>query len=322
MAKHAIFIAGPTASGKTALSVGLAKKVNGVIINADSMQVYDIMQQISARPTIEEQDGVEHLLFGHVDPAQPYSTGDWHVDAAAAIAGVWAKNKTPIIAGGTGMYFKTLINGMSPIPDIAPELRDGLRARAKEAGGQAMHDELRAVDAELAKRLFPGDSQRVLRGLEVFLETGKPLSVWQREGNAPGFLQDLDAKGEVQKMVLKRPRDELYDRINQRFEIMVNNGALVEVQALMDHNVPLNLPAMKALGVPSLRAFILGEKPLDDAIVEAQTQTRQYAKRQLTWFRQQFGDWARVLMSGQSSEGVENDALTQALNIVSTDGQG
>jgi tRNA dimethylallyltransferase len=319
MAKHAIFIAGPTASGKTALSVSLAKALNGVIINGDSMQVYDVMQQISARPTIEEQDGVEHLLFGHIDPAKPYSTGDWHKQAAKAIEAVWKASKTPIIIGGTGMYFKTLTEGLSPIPDIDLKAREKLRARAAKEGADAMHDELSECDPKLAERLFPGDSQRVLRGLEVFIETGKPLSVWQEEGNAPGCLQELDARGDIIKMVLKRPRDELYDRINRRFKTMVDEGALDEVKALMDRDVPLNLPAMKALGVPSLRQYILGEKPLDDAIVEAQKQTRHYAKRQLTWFRQQFGDWPRIYMSG---EGCVNDPLTQALDIVSSGQQG
>lgn len=296
MTLRCIFMAGPTAVGKTSFSLALAAAVDGVIINADSMQIYDVMQVVSARPDTVEMGYVPHRLFGTVDPSCAYSVADWQAAALAEAEDAWENGMTPVFVGGTGMYFSALLTGLSAIPDISPEVRDRVRKRALAEGSEVLHAELTTVDPVTAERLFPGDSQRICRALEVYLDTGKPLSLWHQE-TVPGPLAEMDAAGQVLKIVLQRPRDQLYDRINQRFAQMFEEGAVEEVKALIDLGLDRSLPAMKALGVPSIRAYIEGEMDKASAIADAAKQTRRFAKRQLTWFRQQFSDWHHIDVS-------------------------
>ncbi len=290
MTLKAITLAGPTAVGKTDLSMTLAKSLKGVIINADSMQIYDVLRVVSARPSGQEMGTIPHRLFGDIDPAKAYSVADWQAAAMDHAEEAWENGMTPLFTGGTGMYFTSLLDGMSSIPEIDPDIRQNVRARAEEEGSEVLHAELEKLDREIFERLSPGDSQRVSRALEVVLSTGKPLSQWQKE-NIPGPLKGVDIAGRVLKIVLSRPREQLYERINQRFAEMFESGAVDEVKALLDRGLDKNLPAMKALGVPSIVAYLQGDMEKSDAIVDAQQQTRRFAKRQMTWFRQQFSDW-------------------------------
>ena len=288
-----LLMAGPTASGKSSLAVKLAHALDGVIINADSMQVYDGLRVLSARPSVAEEEGVPHRLFGVVNPATPFSTADWHDLAMGEIEAAWADGKFPILVGGTGLYFKSLLDGLSPIPDVDDDVRRAVRADMAARGPEALHKELQSEDPVIAARLEPGDSQRISRALEVVRSTGKPLSEWQKV-NDPGGLSKADGEGRVLKCVLDLPREVLYARINARFMNMVDDGALDEVKALNAKNIDPTLPLMKALGVPEFSAYLDGEIELDEATLRAQMQTRRYAKRQTTWFTNQFGNWHRV----------------------------
>ena len=300
--KYVLLMAGPTASGKSSLAVKLAHALNGVIINADSMQVYDGLRVLSARPSVDEKEGIPHRLFGAVEAGSPFSTADWHAMAMAEIETAWAEGRFPILVGGTGMYFKSLLDGLSPIPDVDGEVRAAVRAEMAERGPEVMHKELQIKDPAIAQRLEPGDSQRISRALEVVRSTGKPLSEWQKT-NEPGGLAQADAEGRVLKCVLNLPREVLYERINTRFMHMVDEGALDEVKALVAKGIDPTLPVMKALGVPEFASYLAGECGLDAAIETAQMQTRRYAKRQTTWFTNQFGDWHRVGALDDSNAG-------------------
>lgn len=301
MTLKAITLAGPTAVGKTDVSLKIAKSLSGVIINADSMQIYDVLRVVSARPSPDEMGTVPHRLFGVINPAVAYSVADWQNKAMNHAEEAWENGMTPLFTGGTGMYFSSLLEGMSAIPDIDPEIRQKVRDRAATEGSEVLHTELKELDPEIYARLNAGDSQRVCRAMEVVLATKKPLSQWQKE-NVPGPLKQIDEKGHVLKIVLQRPREQLYDRINQRFAQMFEGGALEEVQALLNLGLDKNLPSMKALGVPSIAAYLEGEMDKDQAIADAQQQTRRFAKRQMTWFRQQFSDWHVVDVSSPDYE--------------------
>lgn len=299
--KRALFIAGPTASGKSALSLRLAKDLNGVIINSDSMQVYRDLRVITARPSEEEEAMAPHRLYGYLDAKLVSSAASWADDAMAEIEAAWRQGLMPIVIGGTGMYFKTLLDGMAAIPEIPEGTRAEIRARCEAEGSAVLHDELRQIDPETAGRLFPGDSQRICRALEVYHATGKPISAWQAD-TPPGPMKPADEAGQLIKIVLDPPRDILYDRCNRRFDIMLQTGAWDEIDALIERNLDPTLPLMRALGVPSLIAHRLGDVPLEDAIEDAKMQTRRFAKRQLTWFRNQFGDWERFPAQFSESE--------------------
>lgn len=291
--KRALFIAGPTASGKSALSLRLAEDLNGVIINSDSMQVYRDLRVITARPSLEDEAAAPHRLYGYLDGAEVSNAASWARDAMTEIETAWDRGQTPIVIGGTGMYFKTLLAGMAVIPEIPGDIRAAVRARCDAEGSPALHEELQRVDPVTANRLFPGDSQRICRALEVFDATGKPISVWQAE-TEPGPMHAHDQAGGLTKLVLDPARDVLYDRCNRRFDMMLDMGAMEEVAALMTRSLDPSLPLMRALGVPSLIAYQRGELDLETAAEEAKMQTRRFAKRQLTWFRNQFGHWTRV----------------------------
>jgi tRNA dimethylallyltransferase len=281
-----ILIAGPTASGKSALALALAEKLGGTIINADSMQVYRDLRIITARPTPEEEARTPHRLYGHVDAAENYSVGRWCIDVAEVLA---ADPNPAIIVGGTGLYFSTLTSGLAAVPPIPAEIRREVRARLSSEGVGALHAELAARDPAAAAQLQPGDRARVTRALEVVLATGRSLLDWYRQ-NKPASV-DL---GRAAKIFLMPDREELLRRIDARFDAMMAAGALDEVRALAARNLDANLPAMKAHGVPWLIRHLSGEISLADAREGAKRDTRQYTNRQATWFRNQLPDFEWV----------------------------
>jgi tRNA dimethylallyltransferase len=284
-----VLIAGPTASGKSALAMTLAEKLGGIVINADSMQVYRDLRIITARPSIEDERRVPHRLFGHVDAAENYSVGRWCEEAAAALAVTARTAQTAILVGGTGLYFSALTRGLAAVPPIPPEIRDEVRARLEADGVAALHAELKWRDPAAAARLMPGDRARITRALEVVLATGRSLIDWHEANKPPG----LDA-ARAAKIFLMPDRDELLRRIDARFDAMMAAGALDEVRALAARRLDPALPAMKAHGVPWLIRHLNGELALDAAVAEAKRDTRQYTKRQATWFRNQLPDFAWV----------------------------
>jgi tRNA dimethylallyltransferase len=282
----AVLIAGPTASGKSALALNLAREHGGAVINADAMQVYRELRILSARPDVGEEARAPHYLYGFASVHAPFSVGLWLDAAKGAIDAVRARGLVPIIAGGTGLYFAALLNGLSPIPDIHASIRVETRQRLAELGNERFHAELLARDPVMGARLNPGDSQRMVRAWEVIEATGQSLAEWQMLKGSPVL------SGEIGRYVLKPNRDWLIARIARRFEAMIEAGALEEVRALL----PLDpaLPSARALGVPQLRAHLEGRLTLVQAIEQAVAQTRQYSKRQTTWFRHQMPDWSVI----------------------------
>lgn len=279
-----VYIAGPTASGKSALALALAQRLNGHIINADSMQVYEGLRVLTARPPAEDEALCPHHLYGHIAPDLAYSVGQWQQQALQAMAQAQAEQALPILVGGTGLYFHSLTHGLADIPDIPDMVRDDLRARLESAGHAALHKELAQADPILAARIHENDTQRILRGLEVVVFTGRPLSDWQNEpaiAPAPAAV----------KILLMPARDWLYARCDRRFETMLEAGAGAEVAAFMARAIAPDRPAMKALGLAEIAAWQAGELSLETALAQAQRQTRRYAKRQMTWFRHRMADW-------------------------------
>jgi len=285
----AVLIAGPTASGKSALALELAQKTGGVIINADSMQVYRDLRVITARPTPEEEAKVPHRLYGHVDAAVNFSAGHWVADAAAVLAEVRAQSRLPIFVGGSGLYFKALTRGLSAVPPIPPAIREGVRARLERDGVEALHAELRQRDPASAERLKPRDRTRIARALEVVEATGRSLTDWHREGLPP-----LLPQGQSSALFLAPDRDQLYARIDARFDAMLNAGALEEVAALAARHLDPLLPAMKAHGVPALIEHLRGGITLAETAAVGRANSRHYAKRQFTWFRHQLPEFEWV----------------------------
>ena len=302
---HAILIAGPTASGKSALALKLAARLGGIVINADSMQVYRDLRIITARPTPAEETRVPHLLYGHVDAAENYSVGRWLVDASAALAEAQRSGRLPILVGGTGLYFKALTRGLAAVPPIPADLRLAVRARLKAEGLAPLHAELLRRDPASAQRLMPGDRARITRALEVILATGRSLADWHREGMQPS----VDAAGAI-KMFLAVDRAELYRRIDARFDAMLAAGALEEVRKLGARSLDPALPAMKAHGVPWLIRHLAGEITFAEAAEGAKRDTRRYTKRQATWFRHQLPEWTWA--APDESEATVLDALATA----------
>jgi tRNA dimethylallyltransferase len=286
---RAVLIAGPTASGKSALALNLAEALGGTIINADSMQVYRDLATITARPTPVEAARVPHLLYGHVDAAENYSVGRWCVDASAALAEVARAGRLPILVGGTGLYFKTLTQGLAAVPPIPSEVRTAVRGRLESEGIAPLYAELASRDPATAQRLMPGDRSRITRALEVVLATGRSLTDWHREGMRPAL-----AAEQAVKLFLDVDRAELYRRIDARFDAMLAAGALEEVRVLARRALDPALPAMKAHGVPWLIRHLKGEIDLDEAADEAKRDTRRYTKRQATWFRHQLPGWTWI----------------------------
>jgi tRNA dimethylallyltransferase len=278
--KSALLIAGPTASGKSALALKLARERNGVIINADSMQVYRELRIVTARPTKEEEALVPHKLFGHVSGRDAYSVARWRADAVREIEACWRQGLLPIICGGTGLYFRALEEGLAELPPIPEKIRERWRSAELD-----LHEELSRRDSEMAVRLKPGDRQRLARALEVIDATGRSLSQWQKEGQAASIFSDVT----VERLFLTVDRNQLYERAERRFDEMMNAGALEEVRKLPI--LPPTSPLLKAIGVSELQAFLNGHLPLGQAIADAKTATRRYIKRQLTWWRPKLGLW-------------------------------
>lgn len=275
--KSALLIAGPTASGKSALALKLAKERDGVIINADALQVYRELRILSARPTDEELHEAPHKLYGHMSGLDSYSVAQWLADAKREIEAAWAARKLPIVTGGTGLYFKALEEGLAEVPPIPPDIREKWRSFEGD-----LYAELFSRDKASAKALKPNDRQRLARALEVLEGTGQPLVHWQMEAQAQAFLKDVA----VERHLVDVAREELYKRAERRFDQMMAAGALEEVRPLIKYGSVL--PMMKAIGIPELTRHLRGEISLEEAVVLAKTATRQYIKRQFTWWR----DWA------------------------------
>ncbi|HRK64734.1 MAG TPA: tRNA (adenosine(37)-N6)-dimethylallyltransferase MiaA [Terricaulis sp.] len=285
---RALLIMGPTASGKSALALAAAQALGGEIVNADSMQVYRDFRILTARPTLEEEARAPHHLYGHVDAGELYSVGRWLSDALAAIAAINARGATPIIVGGTGLYFKALTEGLADIPAADPETREALRARAAAEGAPALHAELAQRDPITAARLEPNDAPRILRALEVLETTGESISALHASTKPPL------ARDQWAGVALAPPREALYAAIDRRFAAMLEAGALEEVRAFAARNLDPALPAMKAHGAPALMAHLRGEMSLADAAEIGQRDTRRYAKRQFTWIAGQMPAWPRI----------------------------
>ena len=288
MLKRPILIAGPTASGKSALALRLAR-AGGAVINADSMQVYDVLQVLTARPGKDEAATVPHHLYGHIHPGEAYSVARWLGDVEQVLGDLGHLGVRPVFAGGTGLYFKALLEGLSQVPPIDPDIRQSLR-EAAEADLAALYGELEKADPESWRKIKPGDSQRIVRALEVVQSSGKPLSWWQARDGGKGLLAAEDCI----KVILEPDRAQLRARIAKRFAAMMEEGAIEETEALLALDLPGDRPAMRAIGVREIAAFLAGDLSLEAAIDKAVTATAQYAKRQSTWFRNQFGaDWLR-----------------------------
>ena len=278
-------IAGPTASGKSALALRLAEITGGIIINADASQVYKDLRVVSARPSPEEESRAPHRLFGHLDGATACSAAQWAAEAKAEIAAAHTQARLPILVGGTGLYLRTLLDGIAPVPEIDPAIRAEVRALPVAEARQC----LLAEDPEAAARLDTNDSTRIARALEVVRSTGRPIRDWQAD-----LVGGIGQQIRLVPAVLLPPRAWLYDRCDRRFEAMLDQGG-TEVAALMSRNLDPDLPVMRAIGVPDIAAFLSGTLSRDAAIARGQIATRQYAKRQFTWFRNQPPpDWARV----------------------------
>lgn len=276
-------IAGPTASGKTALALHLARSGNFEIINADSAQVYSDLPILSAQPTADEKRSVPHHLFGYIDGDTACSAARWAKDAKDAIARAHTAGATPILVGGSGLYLRTLLEGIAPIPEVDPELRAAIRAMPVEEAYAA----LQTYDAPIAATLAPTDVTRITRALEVVQSTGRSILEW-RATKAGGISADII----LRPLLLLPPRDWLYARCDARFEYMMECGAIDEAEALLARNLPQDAPVMRAIGVPEISAYLKGMMNREEAIERGQIATRQYAKRQFTWFRNQAPvDW-------------------------------
>ncbi len=282
----AVLIAGPTASGKSALALDLAEAAHGTVINTDSMQVYGDLRVLTARPTVEEEARVPHRLYGHVDAAVNYSAGAWVNDAAAVLAETQTSGRLPIFIGGTGLYFKALTRGLSNVPPVPDAVRQAIRDRLEQNGPEVLHEELAQCDPEAAARLRPRDRVRIARALEVVEATGRPLAEWHAHGLPPL----LPPEGVV-ALFLAPDRQTVYEWIDRRFESMMDRGALEEARALSSRKLDPLLPAMKAHGVPALIRYLAGDLSREEAIAIGQIDTRHYAKRQFTWFRHQLPEF-------------------------------
>ena len=295
-----LLIAGPTASGKSALGLAIAEEFRGTLINADSMQVYRDLAILTARPSAAELARAPHRLYGVLDAGEVCSAARWCAMAEAEIAAAQAEGRVPLLVGGTGLYFRALLKGLAPVPEIPAAVRAAARALHKSIGGVLFHAELARRDPEASTRLHPSDSQRLIRAYEVVTATGRTLRDWQR-GDGAGTQRRAAA------LLLLPPREVLYDAIDRRFLAMIERGAPEEVRALLARGLAPELPAMKAVGVPELIRVIRGEISLEAAMALAQQASRNYAKRQITWFRHQLPstpDFPVLRLAAQYSESL------------------
>ena len=287
MTQHkAILIAGPTASGKSGLAMALADRLGGTIINSDSMQVYRELRVLTARPSPEDEARIPHAMYGFVAGVDAYSAGRFATDVTAAIAAVRAAGRVPIVVGGTGLYFKTLLEGLSPIPAIPLEVRAHWRTEAEQMGAENLHKVLGARDRVMAERLEPGDAQRIVRALEVLEATGRSLDEWQKVPGVPIVRME-----ETTHLVVSPDRDELYRNCDARLDAMMDQGATEEVRALVALGLDRDLPVMRALGVRPLMQLLERDLGPVNALAAVKAETRQYAKRQRTWLRGNMRSW-------------------------------
>lgn len=298
VAKPVIIVAGPTASGKSALAVDLAERVSGIVINADSMQIYRGLEILTSAPDAAMRARAPHRLFGVLGPDKHCSAGDWRDLAVAEIHTAHEADQVPIVVGGTGLYLRSLMAGIAQTPAIPKDVREGLRASLARDGSAALHERLRQEDPETAGRLSRNDGQRICRALEVLEATGRSLSDWQREESQPTDLGGL----KFWTILLMPPRGELYLACDARFCQMLENGALDEARYLSDLALDPALPAMKALGVPHLLSHLNGDLTLEDARRLGQQATRRYVKRQVTWFTHQIV--ANIVIESQYYESI------------------
>jgi tRNA dimethylallyltransferase len=298
----AVLIAGPTASGKSALAIEIARRTGGTIVNADSMQVYADLRILSARPSAAEEASVPHRLYGHVDGAVNYSAMRYAADVTALLGHLRDSGSLPILVGGTGLYFKAVTEGFSAMPPVPEAVRAAFRAEAQGRETAALHAELSACDPAMAERLRPSDRMRIMRALEVFRATGRSLASFQG-AREPGPLSGVPAL----RLFVHPEREAVRQRIDRRFEAMIGEGALDEVARLRRRGLDPLLPVMRAHGVPGLIAHLDGETTLEEAIRRGQADTRAYAKRQVTWFRHQMEGWRAV--SPEAALDVALDAI-------------
>jgi tRNA dimethylallyltransferase len=297
-----VVIAGPTASGKSALALAFAQQTRGVIVNADSAQIYRDLRVLSAAPTEEELKQAEHRLYGVQDGALPCSAAEWATVARREVADIHSSGRTPILVGGTGLYLRTLLDGIAPVPAIDTQVRERVRAAPIDEN----RAKLASLDSEAAARLKPADTARINRALEVILSTGRTLAEWQKQRE--GGISD---KVELRPIILLPPRKWLYARCDERFSHMIDQGAVAEVEALLARKLNPNLPVVRAIGVPELSAYLLGKTSLDEAVAAGRQATRRYAKRQYTWFAHQPpADWPRF------QEALNLDNLGDALALL------
>ncbi len=285
--KRVILIAGPTASGKSAAALALAQEIGGEIVNADALQVYRDLRILSARPAPEDERRARHHLYGHIDGATRYSAGQWSRDAAIAVSEIASRGRAAIVVGGTGLYFRALEFGLSAAPEIPTDIRDAARAHFEEIGAEAFRAEVLSFDPAMA-RLDPADRQRHIRAWEVYRAAGTPLSELHQRHGAP------IVEAVVARIVIEPPREALYAAIEKRFDGMVAQGALEEARTLAARGLDPALPVMKAVGAAELLAHLAGGMSLDEAVDLAKRNSRRFAKRQLTWFRNQTADWPRA----------------------------
>lgn len=291
---------GPTGTGKSGFALEIAKARPAVIINADAMQMVRDLRIITARPTEEEEQQAEHALYGMLDATEPTSVARWIEMVRSVIMQAWRAQKLPLLVGGTGMYVKALAEGLSKVPPVPAEIREQVRSLSTEEA----YAKLQQKDAAMAARLKPGDTQRVMRALEVMEATGISLARWQEQSGAPSFPQ-----AQFRYFHMELPRAEIYRRIDQRFEVMMAQGALEEVRTLMQRDLPPGLPILRAHGVPELTAYMREEMSLEEAVAKAQQHTRNYAKRQLTWLRQQVKNSVEIQVNNDSSRQAAKTAI-------------
>jgi tRNA dimethylallyltransferase len=295
----AILIAGPTASGKSAAALLLAERLGGTVINADSMQVYRELAILTARPGPEDLARAPHRLYGMVPAAEAYSVGHWLAAAASAVREAEDEGRVPILTGGTGLYFKALLEGLAPVPDVPPAIRTYWRERAAAIGAENLYRELCDRDPAMAARLTPTDPQRLVRALEVIDATSISLAEWQGANAAPVLPPE-----EVLRLVVAPEREPLYAAIDARFDAMIEVGATEEVRALLSLGLDRGLPAMRAHGVRELALYLSGASSRADAVAKAKTESRRYAKRQMTWLRRFMKDWDWVPDAGAGVDAV------------------
>jgi len=312
-ANKLLVIAGPTASGKSGLALRLAEKFDAVIVNADSMQVYQAVPILTAQPSAADRARADHRLYGVIPPQQSCSAGRWRALAAAACDAIWLEGRLPLVVGGTGLYIRSLLDGLSPIPDIPPAIRSEARALFAALGNEVFHRQLAERDPVMAARLDPNNSQRLMRAWEVLQATGRSLADWQADPREGGLAADSLV------IAVTPPRDLLYRACDGRLVDMLAQGALIEVARLLDLDLDPALPVMKALGVADLAAHLRGAVTLEAALASAQQTTRNYAKRQLTWFRHQI--IPQITLIEQLSERIDDKIFSFIRQFLLTAGK-